>query len=263
MTLLDTRPDEFSALKSPVKFTNMLTFWHDSGDSGLSAGYPSPSLPSLTYAAVYTLKDSTNDSWSRCLNDCPHLSFNHNALPTGAYWQPNHGAVYGRIRQRPSFCNHAGSDWEDFRVEIEAFGCRYRRGNRNRHCTHHPPGCPDLQQHTGTLLPERSQSESNYRPYAQATGGSPLGSDVPAGVGIRARTVRLSISALNPIYRRQSLNARLRQFCARLKRDRLPSEKRIRWRKYLLNKMAIEMDDFTIQEEQVKCKLELLSSPVA
>nr|VZI06758.1 unnamed protein product [Spirometra erinaceieuropaei] len=257
MTLLDTRSSKQSVLASPQKFTNTLTFWHDSADSGLSMGFTTPTLPSLTQAADYNHKDSTGDSYLHCMNDFPHLSFSDN--PAGAYWQPNCGAVNGGSRQRKGSCDHAGSDWEDFRVDIEAFGCRYHRshGNRRRRCTHQPPGCPNLQQHAAAVLPPRSQSESNYRPRALTVGSSPLDRGVSTGVGIRARSVRLSVSALNPIYRRQSLNSRLRQFCARLKRDPPSSDQRTGWKKYLLNKMAIEMDDFTIQEEQVKLATEV------
>ncbi|KAK4468405.1 hypothetical protein MN116_007521 [Schistosoma mekongi] len=168
-------------------------------------------------------------------------------------------------------CYHNGADWEDCRINIECFSIKGRQ-----HCKSVRHQTSTYQQSTPQLLNQLSLNNTkSILPLSRKTPSIHLESDKHLlkksfqsirSYSLCARSVRLSIIPLNPIYKRSSrLLSRKQQIFS--SNHQLPSNTQwinsidlhncqtvIRncWRKNLIQRMAFKIDDFTIQEDQVK-----------
>ncbi|TNN06556.1 20 kDa calcium-binding protein isoform 1 [Schistosoma japonicum] len=166
-------------------------------------------------------------------------------------------------------CYHNGADWEDCRINIECFSIKSRQHCKSvRHQTSTYQQCTPQQ-----LLNQLSLNNTNYiLPLSRKTPSIHLDSDKHLvkkpyksirSHSLCARSVRLSIIPLNPIYKR-SLRRKQQTLSSN---HQLPSNTqwinsvdlhncqtvlRNCWRKNLIQRMAFKIDDFTIQEDQVK-----------
>ncbi|THD28937.1 Calcium-binding protein [Fasciola hepatica] len=148
--------------------------------------------------------------------------------------------------QPACLCCHDGADWEDCRIVIQCFGLGGDSDSvgRVRPCNNTP-----LAGRTGTRT-KRSDSPRPRRKlaYQQWAGDRKCNS-------LQARSVRLSIVPLNPIYRRRFYDPNCKNCSVRrslsprvFSRSSLP----VFWCKRVIQRMAFKIDDFTIQEDQVK-----------
>ncbi|CAH8618753.1 unnamed protein product [Heterobilharzia americana] len=173
----------------------------------------------------------------------------------------------------PSKCKHDGADWEDCRISIDCFGikttnCKYVRHLHKNFNYHFTP-----QSNLSTVNENRWEG-LNSRYYL------PLPVRIPSihlegkkfdhcqsirSHSLCARSVRLSIIPLNPIYKRRSSSVKRRQCGNNLHPTSTNTDwinsvdlhhcrtvLRNCWRKNIIQRMAFKIDDFTIQEDQVK-----------
>ncbi|KAF5405766.1 Calcium-binding protein [Paragonimus heterotremus] len=143
-------------------------------------------------------------------------------------------------------CAHEGADWEDCRIMIQCFGV----GNGGRHLYRGWTNRNTRQWHYGAL----GQGEGIRNAPTWIMDRQTRTAHVPDGYTrnqVVARSVRLSIVPLNPIYKRK-FRAKTR-LISRAFAQRLVAKPHLySWYKRLIQKMAFKIDDFTIQEDQVK-----------
>ncbi|CAH8863709.1 unnamed protein product [Trichobilharzia szidati] len=182
-------------------------------------------------------------------------------------------------------CQHDGADWEDCRISIDCFGikaskCNYARRLQGENCTNY-----QYDGNTTTTVWDGLQSTKYYlrlpvklptirieeKKLPQAAAHQSIKSH-----SLSARSVRLSIIPLNPIYKkRRSTQATVKRRLCRNNNQQSTRGKpttetertnwisavdlntcrttlRNCWRKSLIQRMAFKIDDFTIQEDQVK-----------
>ncbi|KAF8565869.1 hypothetical protein P879_02934 [Paragonimus westermani] len=139
-------------------------------------------------------------------------------------------------------CAHEGADWEDCRIMIQCFGV----GNGGRNLYRGWTNRNTRQWHYDVV----GQREDIRNVPTWVMDRQARTTHVPSGYTrnqVVARSVRLSIVPLNPIYKRK-FHAQTRAFAQRL----VAKPQLYGWYKRLLQKMAFKIDDFTIQEDQVK-----------
>ncbi|GAA54683.1 calcium-binding protein [Clonorchis sinensis] len=158
-------------------------------------------------------------------------------------------------------CRHDGADWEDCRIHIQCFGL----GERKRLHLTGKNGCTATRKKRKNIPPAYTQQPTGiYTSTVPGTHSHPrrlIGKDrtqrQDTPEPVYARSVRLSIVPLNPIYRRKHHAQSVNPACTGIKWQviQYPTSKRPRyytWCKRLIQKMAFKIDDFTIQEDQVK-----------
>ncbi|CAH8627294.1 unnamed protein product [Schistosoma rodhaini] len=180
-----------------------------------------------------------------------------------------------------SACQHSGADWEDCRISIDCFGIKGKhcKSIRHLHKNHSYKSAPQTylsSTHIGNT--QNGLNDKYLLPLPIRTPSIHLESKKlnKTSQSIRphslcARSVRLSIIPLNPIYKRSPSLGR-RKLCLpnhNSQSIRTGSTRntpwinsfdlrncqtvlRNCWRKNLIQRMAFKIDDFTIQEDQVK-----------
>ncbi|CAI2732451.1 unnamed protein product [Schistosoma spindalis] len=181
-----------------------------------------------------------------------------------------------------SACQHSGADWEDCRISIDCFGIKGKHCKSIRHLHKNysyklAPQTHLSSTHIGNtqnglndkyLLPlpiRRTPSIHLENKKLNKTSQS------IRSHSLCARSVRLSIIPLNPIYKRSPSLLRRKQCLTNHSNQSIRTgstrttpwinsfdlhnyHKVLRncWRKNLIQRMAFKIDDFTIQEDQVK-----------
>lgn len=158
-----------------------------------------------------------------------------------------------RSDEGTSACTHEGANWEDCRITIHCFGLGldHRLRQATRRCC--------------TLAGHRRQGPTHLHTLPPSASRTYVDSTLTAGkryrrerwTPIAARSVRLTIIPLNPIYRRKldtfakvsdpNVTEREALLVCNLRKPNLRS-----WYKRIIQKMAFKIDDFTIQEDQIK-----------
>ncbi|CAL8070525.1 unnamed protein product [Calicophoron daubneyi] len=156
-------------------------------------------------------------------------------------------------------CKHYGAEWEDCRIIIQCFALTdQKRVHRTAKY-----GCPPKNRLKSMHTPfsQDSQGSTPYSLSANGDNNNTFSWDRTGSVhnrprSILAKSVRLSIVPLNPIYKRKlgsrsSSSSNRFSWSVRIP-QRLPRPGHNQWKKRLLQRMAFKIDDFVIQEDQVK-----------
>ncbi|CAH8542736.1 unnamed protein product [Schistosoma turkestanicum] len=215
-------------------------------------------------------------------------------LPTRNYFTPQKSIIAHTGNTTPqlvnqtchtfssaSACQHDGADWEDCRISIDCFGIRGKHCKSIRHLHKNHNNQLVSQSHLSSTLAGNTWNGLNtkylfplsIKPPSIQLEGKHLNktSQSIRPHSLCARSVRLSIIPLNPIYKRSPSLLRRKQCFPNHNNPSIRSQStrntswnnsfdlrhcrtvfRNCWRKNLIQRMAFKIDDFTIQEDQVK-----------